>query len=144
MTIENGAEEAANDILLQDDQIESGAPEEVEVEYEGKTYCLPVELKDALLRQADYTRKTQDVAKARKALEAETAAHHGKVSSARAHMLDAARVVALNDQLAQFGQIDWQALQQQDPARAQALWQHRARIKHLRDRAAHAWTEKEK
>ena len=142
MTIENVADEAANDILLQDDEIET--PQEVEVEYEGKAYCLPAELKDALLRQADYTRKTQDVAKARKTLEAETAAHHGKMNSARAHMLDAARVVALNDQLAQFDQIDWRGLQEKDPARAQQLWQHRARIKHLRDRAARAWTEKEK
>ena len=145
MIIENGADQAANDPALQnDDQTEAAAPDEVEVEYEGKTYCLPRELKDALLRQADYTRKTQEVAKARKALEAEAAAHHGNVSGARAHMQDAARVVALNDQLAQFDQIDWRALQQQDPARAQALLQHRERIKHLRDRAARTWTEKEK
>ena len=142
MTVENGAEEAANDTLLPDD--ETLTPQEVEVEYEGKTYCLPPELKDALLRQADYTRKTQDVAKARKALEAETAAHEGRVSKARGHILDAARVVGLNDQLAQFDSIDWRGLQEQDPARAQALWQHRERIKHLRDRAARAWTEKEK
>ena len=46
MTIENGAEQAANDILLQDDEIEAGTPDDVEVEYEGKTYCLPPELKD--------------------------------------------------------------------------------------------------
>ena len=142
MTIENGAEQAANDTALQDD--DQTAPDEVEVEYEGKTYCLPPELKDALLRQADYTRKTQDVAQARKALEAGKAAHDKQVNGIRAHMLDAARVVALNDQLAQFDQIDWRTLQQQDPARAQALMQHRERIKHLRDRAARAWTEKEK
>ena len=145
MTIENGAEQATNDTALQDDdQIEACAPDEVEVEYEGKTYRLPSELKDALLRQADYTRKTQDVARARKALEAEASAHDSKASSVRAHMLGAARVVALNDQLAQYDQLDWRALQQQDPARAQALWQHRGRIKSLRDRAARAWTEKEK
>jgi hypothetical protein len=142
MTIENGADEAANDTLLPDDEIET--PQEVEVEYEGKTYYLPAELKDALLRQADYTRKTQDVAKARKTLEAETAAHHGRVGSSRLHIMEAARVLALNDQLAQFDQLDWRALQQSDPARAQALLQHRARIKHLRDRAARAWNEKEK
>jgi hypothetical protein len=142
MTIENAAQEAANDTALLDDQTD--APDEVEVQYEGKTYCLPPELRDALLRQADYTRKTQDVAQNRKALEAEKAAHHTRASATRAHMLDAARVVALNDQLTQFDQIDWRALQAQDPTRAQVLWQHRERIKHLRDRAARAWTEKEK
>jgi hypothetical protein len=81
MTIENGAQEAANDTALLDDQTD--APDEVEVEYEGKTYCLPPELRDALLRQADYTRKTQEVAQARKALEAEKAAHDKKSSEAR-------------------------------------------------------------
>lgn len=30
-----------------------------DVDYEGKKYAVPKEIKDALLRQADYTRKTQ-------------------------------------------------------------------------------------
>jgi len=143
MTIENGAEEAANDILLPDDQAEAGTPEEVEVEYNGKTYCLPPELKDALLRHADYTRKTQEVAEGRKALEAEREAHGKHAAVARAHITDAARVVALNENLAQFDRIDWDTLKEQDPARAQALWQQRAQLKDLRNRAARAWTQKE-
>src|SRR4051812_16462419 len=107
MTIENGAEMAANDTALRDDQIanqETGGqePEEIEVQYGGKSYLLPPELKDALLRQADYTRKTQEVAQARKALEAAQAEHHQGVAHARAHIQDAARIVALNDQLAQL------------------------------------------
>jgi hypothetical protein len=140
MIIENGAEQAANDTALPDDS----EPELVEVVYDGKSYQLPAELKDALLRQADYTRKTQDVAQARKALETARAGHDHDVAHARSHILDAARVVALNDQLAQFDQLDWRGLQENDPARAQALLQHRVRIKHLRDRAARAWNEKEK
>jgi hypothetical protein len=145
MTIENEAEQAANDTALLDDQTnEACAPDAVEVKYEGKTYQVPPELRDALLRQADYTRKTQEVAQSRKALTAEKAAHDQKVSWARAHMLDAARVVALNDQLAQFDQVDWRALQKQDPSRAQALLQVRARLKDMRDRAARAWTDKAK
>src|SRR5712671_4095938 len=106
MTIENGAEEAANDTILPDDQ-EARGPDTVEVEYDGKTYQLPPELKDALLRQADYTRKTQEVAQNRKALEAEKAAHDGRSQGMRAHILDAARVMALNDQLTQFDRVDW-------------------------------------
>ena len=146
MILENGADEAANDVLLPDDQTEAAAdaPDEVEIEYDGKTYRLPPELKDALLRQADYTRKTQEVAEGRKALEAEREAHGKHATVARAHIMDAARVVALNDHLAQFDQIDWRALKEQDPARAQALLQQRAQLKDLRDRAARAWTQKEK
>jgi hypothetical protein len=43
----------------------------VEVEYEGEKLKVPAKIKDALLRQADYTRKTQEVAEHRKAIEAE-------------------------------------------------------------------------
>jgi len=56
---------------------ESGEDEQPEkatletVEYEGKTYQLPPELKSALLRQQDYTRKTQEVATIRKQVEAD-------------------------------------------------------------------------
>lgn len=48
----------------------SQAEELVDVEYEGKTHKVPASLKDALLRQADYTRKTTEVAEQRKAVEA--------------------------------------------------------------------------
>lgn len=50
---------------------ETDSPEVVDVEYEGKTYKLPPELKDAVLRQSDYTKKTQEVAEQRRAIEAE-------------------------------------------------------------------------
>jgi hypothetical protein len=139
MTIENGAQEAANDTALPEDQ----APELVDVVYDGKSYQLPPELKDALLRQADYTRKTQEVAQARKAVEAACAEHHQSAAHTRAHIQDAARIVALNDQLAQFGQVDWQALQARDPAGAQNLYRQFEQIKSLRDRAARAWLQKE-
>ena len=47
-------------------------PEEefAEVEYEGEMVKVPVKVKDALLRQADYTRKTMEVAEERKAVQA--------------------------------------------------------------------------
>ena len=141
MSVENGADEAANESALPDELDQ--APEAVAVEYEGKTYTLPPELKDALLRQADYTRKTQDVAQGRKALEAERAEHDGRAGGLRGHVLEAARVVAIADQLARLDQIDWRALQAQDPARAQALWQERAQLKDLRSRAARTWSETE-
>jgi hypothetical protein len=45
------------------------APEFVEIEYEGKAYQVPPELKDALLRQSDYTKKTTEVSDRQRALE---------------------------------------------------------------------------
>ena len=119
MTIENAL--AANDTTLPD---QTGAePEEVEVEYDGQTYSVPAALKDALLRQADYTRKTQEVAEGRKALDADRMAHSRSSETARAHIQDAARIVALNDQLAHYDKIDWGTLQAQAEKEYQAGWQ---------------------
>ena len=55
---------------------EQPTPEEdplEEVEFEGKQYQVPVEIKRGLLREADYTRKTQEVASERKQVHAERA-----------------------------------------------------------------------
>ena len=41
----------------------------VDAEYDGKTYRLPPALKDAFLRNADYTRKTQEVPEQRRYVE---------------------------------------------------------------------------
>lgn len=61
----------------EDDELEQlagteaeGETEPVEIEYEGKSYKLPPELKDALLRQTDYTKKTMALSDDRKAFEA--------------------------------------------------------------------------
>lgn len=40
-----------------------------EVDYEGKVYQVPTEIKNALMSRADYTRKTQETARQREALE---------------------------------------------------------------------------
>lgn len=48
---------------------EQPAPEFAEVEYEGETFQVPVKLKEAVIQKADYTRKTQEVAEARRHIE---------------------------------------------------------------------------
>jgi hypothetical protein len=45
------------------------APEFEEVEYEGEKYQVPPKLKEAIIRQSDYTKKTQEVAEVRKLLD---------------------------------------------------------------------------
>ena len=94
-------------------------PEFEEVEYEGKRYALPKELKDALLRQSDYTRKTQELARRDEQSTAEIAAEKARIEADRANFQAAARLVALDDRLQQFANVDWQALSQSDPVAAQ-------------------------
>lgn len=75
--LDAGSEESDDDAAAVDDEgnpIEEEADEDdgtEEVEWnDGKKYRVPRELKDGYLRQADYTRKTQEVAETRKHVEA--------------------------------------------------------------------------
>lgn len=72
--VEEGEEseevEAAEETDEEPESEEETELEFVEIEYDGKLYEVPTELKDALLRQDDYTKKTQEVATQRKEVEA--------------------------------------------------------------------------
>mgnify|MGYP003328363206 CR=1 FL=1 len=70
------------------------------------------DLKSGYLRQADYTKKTQALAEQRR----EVDQTKEQYASALAYMTQATR-----QGLAQFDGVDWQTLQQQDPAQYQAL-----------------------
>jgi hypothetical protein len=94
----------------------------VEIEIDGKPYQVPAELKDGYLRQADYTRKTQEVAAQRQVaetLKAEAEAVFNvsqEVLEARAYKLN------LDSQLKQFQEINWDQLESEDPIGAQSAW----------------------
>ena len=117
-------------------EAEAPEPETILVEHEGQTYELPAALKGALMRQADYTRKTQELAQHRRALEAghaalgEMAQRHGE------HLADHARLVGLDDQIGRLEQLNWPLLQQQNPAQAQALMTQLFQMKQAREIAA--------
>lgn len=105
-----------------------GEPEEAaedsdgeEVEYGGKKYKVPTELKDALLRQDDYTRKTQALAEQRKEVEA-TIQRLNEVNQAEVQAI--ARLGMIEGRLAEYNDVDWDAWDQSDPASAnKARWE---------------------
>jgi len=74
---EEPEEQEASEDESEDESEDKDAPEDeseveaefVEVEVNGKLYEVPVELQDSLLRQEDYTKKTQEVASQRKEAE---------------------------------------------------------------------------
>jgi hypothetical protein len=102
-----------------DDGLQESEPTLEEIEHEGKKYAVPPELKDALLRQADYTRKTQELAQQRQQSEAEFAEQRSRIEAERANIQAAGRLTAIDDRLAQYQGVDWQQLSQTDPVRAQ-------------------------
>jgi hypothetical protein len=90
-----------------------------EVEYEGKKYALPPELKDAILRQADYTRKTQELAQTRQQAEQAFAQQQARIEAERANIQAVARLTALDERLQQYAGVDWDSLSQSNGELAQ-------------------------
>lgn len=108
-----------------DDQAEPEGDDLEEVEWEGKKARVPAEFKAALMRQDDYTRKTQAVADERKALEAKAQTVAQQAETVEALQADYGRVHALDAQVKAFEAIDWDALDREalaaeDPISAQA------------------------
>lgn len=122
--------------------------EDEEVDLDGLKLKVPKteaqKVKDAFLRQADYTRKTQEVAKEREALAAERNQFH---QSTQAEITALAQVRAIDGQLADYSRIDWQAWNEQaaqsaaqgnpqEQARVNAAWMEYQQLKDGRANAA--------
>lgn len=92
-----------------------------EVEFEGVQYRLPKPLKEALLRQKDYTQKTQEAAAVRKAAEEQQQRLQATEQARAAQFEKAVEAHALERQLKLYEALDWAALIDQDPLQAQKL-----------------------
>lgn len=111
---------------------DDGPPEDdhEEIEYEGQKHKVPKALKEAFLRQADYTRKTQEIAEQRRTNEQERTAWE-QHRTQQAQLLtelrdDVGRVHTLEAEAKRFEKVDWRAAQQQIASLAadpQAQWQ---------------------
>lgn len=107
-----------------------------EVEHDGQKFRIPKALKPALMMHADYTRKTQEVAELRKAVEAQRAAGANLDQELVQHQ---AKIVSIDARIAEFNALsdsDWANLEQQDPAQAQQLWRQFSQLKDARQQAA--------
>jgi hypothetical protein len=109
-----------------------------EVEHEGQVYQLPGVLRGGFLRQADYTRKTQELAAHRRAVEAARQAVASQAQAAGQASQDQVQLAALDHQLESFHGVDWQAFAAQDPQGARALWGRFQGMAQARDRLAYA------
>ena len=105
-----------------EETVETEVEEFDEVEYDGKKYSVPKELKDAFLRQSDYTRKTQEVAEQRKAIEQHAMQVRQELEVQQRNIENHAKLVSIDQTLKQFENVDWQAYSDQDPVAAQKSW----------------------
>jgi len=126
---EDGDEDQSEEYLEdgeEGDEPEAEEEETEEVEVSGKKYKLPRSLKDNLMMQQDYTRKTTELSESRKAFEAERAQ---RIAAVEEMQEDYGRVHALKSQVAEFEKINWSNLSAIDPAEAQALWMTYQQVK---------------
>ena len=128
--------------LIESDGLES-EPEMFELEMDGEVHTLPASLKGAFLRQADYTRKTQELAEHRRAAEAERQALADERRAFRGASGDRATLHALDAQLDAFEDVDWDSLGETDPRRARDLWASYQETAQLRDQFAYALSHRE-
>ena len=104
---ENPDEEEDQEVEEEDDS--------EEIDFNGKSHKLPKEIAEAVkLMQKDYTVKTQSVAEQRKAFERD-------VNFQNEVMNERAQVIALDNQLKQYSELDWNRLIDEDPVMAQKL-----------------------
>lgn len=109
-----------------EEEVEQAAPvdDDEEVEWEGKKFKAPKGLKDGILRQADYTKKTQELSAKAKDLDA----RESQITAAPEEELKVrAQLFNVDSQLEQYGkltQADWDAYYAQDYVETDKAWRH--------------------
>lgn len=92
--------------------------ETIEIEFEGKKHAIPKALQPAFLMQADYTRKTQAVAEAARQLEQQRkdldTSSKAQIDAVQAEIESHSKVYALRQQAAQWQNVNWELLEQND------------------------------
>jgi hypothetical protein len=137
------------DLEPTDPELETKPPEDEELEEEldgvklrGKKEALE-KIKAERLMQADYTRKTQDVAETRKSLEAERAQFQQNAQLHQQYQRELAQVYSIDERLAQFQQVNWQALTDQDPVQALKLHTEFTQLQAHKGQLVNALTQKQ-
>lgn len=139
---------------LDDEDPDSGDDDDdeglVDFEFEGKTYRVPEALKKGVLREADYTRKTQEVAELRKEAQARTEQVQAREAEVEKHLVTAkeiseerAQLQAVRLQIKAMNGLDWDKLEQEDPEDANRLFRQRVKLREAEVDLSAALKEKE-
>jgi hypothetical protein len=111
---------------------EESEPDLVEIEVDGKSFKVPEVLKDKIMLQADYTRKTQEVAEQRKQVEHAQVQLQQAAQFQQQSLAEYAELLTIDKQLQEFAKVDWNALIDSDPVEAMRLSQARTDLKEAR------------
>lgn len=111
-------EQPALDVEAPESEQLEAAPETEEVEFDDFKFSLPKthaqKVKDALMRTADYTQKTQATAERERAIAAREAAFQAQAQFHQTALEDISVIRGLDQQLAQFQNVNWSQLGTED------------------------------
>lgn len=146
-SVDEALDDADDNYYSTDDETD-GEPEEVasddeEIDYDGEKFKVPAKLKEAFLRQQDYTKKTQEVAEQRKAVEAHYQEVQRQAQVQQQNFADYAKAYNLDNQLKQYAQLDWNALMDADPVQAMKLDREMRNIEAERNNTLASITQKQ-
>lgn len=126
---------------------DSQQEEDEELEVGDKKIALPKSVAEALkserMMHADYTQKTQAVAKDRDAVAAEREQVQRQAQEHQQFIAEIAKVHAINDQLAAYEKLDWNGLIETDPVQAMQLQQQQRTLEAKRAAAMQEVTNKQ-
>jgi hypothetical protein len=100
-----------------------------EVDYEGKKFRAPKGIKEAILRQADYTQKTQALSQQRRDFEQ---SRDATLANDKAFNDAKVRLGVIDHNLEAYKNVDWDTLQAQDPNAAAQHWRNFTLLKDQR------------
>lgn len=118
------------------DESAEPAEELVEHEYEGKTYKVAPELREALMRQSDYSRNMNASDAVKKDYTQRIKHAEQLAESAEKYAEVLAEVKVIDAQLAQFREVDFERLEAEDPSRYAALSVRQMKLLRSRDAKA--------
>lgn len=103
--------------------------EDLELE-DGKKVKLAKAIKDRLMMQQDYTRKTQELAEQRRQFDSERETF---TKSNQEYIAEIGELNVLEKQIGQYSKVDWTKLQEQDHFAAQQHWMTYQQLKDQRN-----------
>lgn len=100
-----------------------------EFDWEGKKVKGPKGLKEGVLRQADYTKKTQELSQTRKELDAERQRIAEQAKASEEEMKLRAKEISISEELEHYSKVDWAAWIEQDPIAANKAYFRQSQLK---------------
>lgn len=124
-----------------EEPVETTSEEQVEtaeIELDGELYEVPAKLKDAVLRQQDYTKKTQELAEQRRAIQEQQAQLQKNAEVEAKFRQEKTELDTIYGQIQQYEAIDWQGLASENVSQYLALKEKRDQLQKTLDTRATA------